>query len=154
MVIRLMLSFGEENYTKDKRKLAKGANFGLLYGMTAHNFKDRFNMTYEEAQEFVDQFKAGLPTLFKWVAGMEKLGEMQGYVTTMFGRPRRLKCYFDTGEWSWISFAKRSAVNSAIQGTGADILKIVMIRVFNKYYNNPQTGPLTKLIRFKNTVHD
>ena len=145
--------WGEENYSKDKRKLAKGANFGLLYGMTAHNFAPRFNMTMGEAQEFVDQFKAGLPTLFNWISAIETLGEKQGYVNTLFGRPRRVKSWFDTGEWSWINFAKRTCVNTVVQGTGADVLKIVMIRLFNKFYNGPH-GPMTKLIRFKSTIHD
>ena len=146
--------WGEENYSKDKRKLAKGANFGLLYGMTAHNFSDRFNMNMQEAQEFVDAFKAGLPRLFTWIGALEKIGERDGTVYTMFGRPRRVKSWFDTGEWSWVNFAKRTCVNTAVQGTGADILKIVMIRIFNRWYNNKKTGPMTKLIRFKSTIHD
>lgn len=146
--------WGEENYSKDKRKLAKGANFGLLYGMTAHNFSSRFNMSPAEAQEFVDAFKSGLPTLFTWIGAIEKTGEKFGTVYTMFGRPRRVKSWFDTGDWSWVNFAKRTCVNTVVQGTGADILKIVMIRIFNKWYNNPKTGPMTKLIRFKSTIHD
>jgi DNA polymerase-1 len=124
----------------------------LLYGMTAHNFASRFNMSMTEAQEFVDAFKNGLPTLFTWINSLEKLGERQGYVTTMFGRPRRVKSWFDTGDWSWVNFAKRTCVNSAVQGTGADILKIVMIRLFNTFYTTER--PLTSLIRFKNTIHD
>lgn len=146
--------WGEELYSKDKRKLAKGANFGILYGMTARNFAEKFNMSMQEAQEFVDKFKAGLPVLFRWVAGVEKLAEEKGTISTYFGRPRRVRSWFNTGEWSWVNFAKRTAVNTIVQGTGADILKIVMIRIFNKFYNNPKTGPLTKLIRFKNTIHD
>ena len=102
--------------------------------------------------EFVDDFKNGLPTLFNWIAALEKTGEKNGYVTTMFGRPIRVKSWFDTGEWSWINFAKRTCVNAAVQGTGADILKIVMIRIFNKWYNLDK--PFTKLIRFKSTIHD
>lgn len=144
--------WGEENYSKDKRKLAKGANFGLLYGMTARNFSARFNMTMDEAQEFVDAFKGGLPTLFNWISGVELLAERQGYVQTMLGRPRRVRSWFNTGEWSWINFAKRTAVNTIIQGTGADILKLVMINLFKKFYNSK--NPLTKLVRFKNTIHD
>lgn len=142
--------WGAENYTKDKRKMAKGANFGLLYGMTAHNFKDRFNISYEEAQDFVDQFKGGLPTLFNWIKQCELEGEKFGTVYTMFGRPRRVKSWFDTGEWSWVSFAKRTCVNTKIQGTGADILKIVFIRLFEQFYKTN----LTELVRFKFTIHD
>lgn len=123
----------------------------LLYGMTAHNFAPRFNMSLQEAQEFVDQFKAGLPVLTTWISAMENLGEKQGYIKTMFGRPRRVKSWFDTGEWKWINFAKRTIVNSAVQGTGADILKLVMIRIFNKFYKDK---PMTELIRFKSTIHD
>lgn len=149
--------WGEENYSKDKRKKAKGANFGILYGMTARNFKERFDMTDEEAQKFVDDFKGGLPILFNWVAGMEKRGERDGFITTMFGRPRRVKAYFDTGDWSWVNFGRRTCVNAAVQGTGADILKIVMIKLFNTFYDNKYYNgniPFTKLIRFKNTIHD
>lgn len=47
--------------------------------MTARNFKERFNMTLEEAEEFVKQFKDGLPTLFQWVAGVERRGEQNRY---------------------------------------------------------------------------
>lgn len=126
----------------------------LLYGMTARNFRERFDMTMSEAEEFVDQFKSSLPVLFKWVAGIERLGEERGTVSTMFGRPRRLKSWFDTGEWSWINFAKRTAVNTMIQGTGADILKIVMIDVFKNFYNPSNGNPLTNYIRFKSTIHD
>lgn len=145
--------WGEENYDKDKRKKAKGANFGILYGMTWRNFAERFNMTDEEAQKFVDDFKKGLPVLFRWVAAVEETGRRQGYVRTMFGRPRRLKSWFDTGEWSWINFAKRTAVNTMVQGTGADFLKIDMIRIFKTFYNN-KGKELTKLIRFRSTIHD
>lgn len=144
--------WGEENYSKDKRKKAKGANFGILYGMTARNFKERFDMSMEEAEEFVNQFKSGLPVLFNWVSSIELKGEKYGTVYTMFGRPRRVKYWFGTGDWSWINFAKRTCVNTVVQGTGADILKLVIIKLFNQFYNLDK--PFTNLIRFKNTIHD
>ncbi len=146
--------WGEENYSKDYRKKAKAGNFGILYGMTARNFMERFNMTYEQAQEFVEQFKAGLPQLSAWIKRQEYIGEHEGTIRTMFGRPIRVKSWFDTKDWSWVSFAKRTCVNSPVQGSGADILKWAFIRLFNLFYNNPKTGPLTDLIRFKCTVHD
>ena len=64
---------GEENYSKAKRKLAKSANFGILYGMTGKNFAERFGMTLEEGDEFVEQFKSRLPTLFAWTERIELL---------------------------------------------------------------------------------
>lgn len=152
--LQRLLFGGEENYSKDKRKKAKGANFGILYGMTAHNFAPRFNISLEEAQEFVDSFKKGLPRLTAWISYMEKVGEKQGYINTMFGRPRRVKYWFDTKEWKWVSFAKRTIVNSAVQGTGADILKIVLIKLFNAFYSSDPQHNYTSLIRFKNTIHD
>lgn len=146
--------WGEENYSKTKRKMAKGANFGLLYGMTARNFAERFDMSMEEAQEFVDKFKAGLPTLFNWIHGIEKMAEKNGTVYTMYGRPRRVKFWFrPEASWSDVAFGKRTAVNTMVQGTGADILKLVMIDLFRQVYNNP-AGTLTNYVRFKNTIHD
>lgn len=121
--------------------------------MTAHNFSARFNMTMAEAQQFVDDFKNGLPVLFNWISAVEAKAEKDGTISTYFGRPRRVRSWFNTGEWSWINFAKRTAVNTIVQGTGADILKIVMIRIFNTFYIN-NGKPLTKLVRFKNTIHD
>lgn len=148
--------WGAENYTKQKRKMAKKANFGILYGMTAKNFAEDFGMTMDEGQEFVDNYKASLGTLFKWVAGQEKLAEQNGTVYTLYGRPRRTKWYFEQDKWSWKSFGKRTAVNTTIQGTGADILKLVMIQLFKKYYLGQENNnkPLTDVVRFKNTIHD
>ena len=148
--------WGIENYDKKKRKMAKKANFGILYGMTAKNFAEDFGMTMDEGEEFVNNYKASLGTLFKWVAGQEKAAEKNGTVYTLYGRPRRTKWYFAQDKWSWKSFGKRTAVNTTIQGTGADILKLVLIRLFKKYYLGEENNgkPLTDKVRFKNTIHD
>lgn len=151
MVILLLQYGGEENYSKARRKLAKSANFGILYGMTGRNFAERFDMSLEEGEDFVKQFKAGLPTLFAWTDYIEKLAAKYGTVSTMFGRPRRVKFWMNSTNWSDISFGKRTAVNTIVQGTGADILKHVMIKVFNEIYQQPN---MNKLVRFKSTIHD
>ncbi|MBQ2639272.1 MAG: hypothetical protein IJF92_00700 [Bacilli bacterium] len=142
--------WGEENYDKNKRKIAKSANFGILYGQTGRNFADRFNMTIDEGNQFVEDFKASLPVLFRWVNIWEKVGEKQGYVTTLFGRPIRVRSYFESGEWKWKSYAKRMCVNGTIQGTGADIMKYCLIKVFQKFYKTNRTNE----VRFKNMIHD
>lgn len=142
--------WGEENYDKNKRKIAKSANFGILYGQTGRNFAERFDMTLEEGNAFVEQFKSSLPVLFRWVNVWEKVGQKQGYVTTLFGRPVRVRSYFESGEWKWVSYAKRLCVNGTVQGTGADIMKYVLIKLFNKFYKTNRTDDL----RFKNMIHD
>jgi hypothetical protein len=142
--------WGEENYNKDKRKIAKSANFGILYGQTGRNFAEKFDMTIEEGNQFVEDFKAALPTLFRWVSIWEKVAEKQGYVTTLFGRPVRLRSYFQSGERGWIAYAKRLAINGTIQGTGADIMKYLLIRLFQTFYLTGRTNEL----RFINMIHD
>ena len=142
--------WGEENYDKNKRKIAKSANFGILYGQTGRNFAETFNMTLEEGNQFVEDFKSSLPVLFRWVGALEILGEKRGYVTTLFGRPIRVKNYFESDEWKWKSYAKRLCVNGTIQGTGADIMKYCLIKLFEKFYETNRTNE----VRFKNMIHD
>lgn len=107
-------------------------------------------MTLEEGNQFVEDFKASLPVLFRWVGIWEKVGEKNGYVTTIFGRPIRVRSYFESGEWKWKSYAKRLCVNGTIQGTGADIMKFCLIRLFEKFYKTNRTNE----VRFKNMIHD
>ena len=124
----------------------------ILYGQTGKNFSANFNMTLEEGNQFVEQFKSSLPVLFRWVSIIEKVGERQGYVTTYFGRPIRVRSYFQSGEWGWMSYAKRMCVNGTIQGTGADIMKFVLIKLFKTFYegNNNRRDR----IKFKSMIHD
>lgn len=142
--------WGEENYSKARRKIAKSANFGILYGQTGRNFAEAFGMTLDEGNQFVEDFKASLPVLFRWVRTWEKVGERQGFVTTLFGRPIRVKSYFEADEWKWKSYAKRLCVNGTIQGTGADIMKYMLIKLFDRFYKTGRTNE----IRFKNMIHD
>lgn len=121
--------------------------------MTGRNFAERFDMSLEEGEEFVEQFKAGLPTLFTWIDTVEKIAAKQGTVYTMFGRPRRVRFWMNSPNWNDVSFGKRTAVNTIVQGTGADILKYVMIKLFREIYQN-QKIDMTKLVRFKSTIHD
>ena len=136
---------GEENYCKEARGRAKGANFGVLYGQTGENFALAHNMKTEEGEAFVTRFKKTLKTLFSWVRRVETRGAREGTVYTYFGRPRRVRHYFKTNK----GFAKRTCINTTVQGTGSDILKISLIKLwsglFKKHVDN---------IRFLITVHD
>lgn len=143
--------WGKENYTKDLRKIAKGANFGILYGQNEYNFAEHFNGDINKSREFLDQYKSSLPTLFRWVNAHQHQAQQKGYVNTYFGRPIRLKSYFDTGEYKDIAYAKRLAVNATIQGTGADILKITMMKLWRQIFSNEANR---EKVKFCCTIHD
>lgn len=127
------------------------ANFGILYGMNYYSFADRYAMSLEEAQKFVNDFKTSLSTLFSWVSKVEKLGADKGTLYTMFGRPRRVSYWMTSSDYKQIAFGKRTAVNTIIQGSGADVLKIAFIKLWNKFFVNWNNH---KYISFLNTVHD
>lgn len=123
--------WGEENYNKDYRKMAKGANFSILYGAMAQSFAENpmYHMNLTEAEEFYNKYKKALPTLFVWEERLQRRGRREGYVSTYFGRPRRVKGYFDNGQ---ISFANRTIVNTVVQGCHVYDNRILTDRGYRK----------------------
>lgn len=109
----------------------------ILYGAAAQSFADNpmFNMNLSEAEEFYNNYKKALPTLFQWEERLQRRGRRDGYVTTYFGRPRRVKGYFDNGSYA---FANRTIVNTVVQGTASDMLKIVLCKLWKEVLNNPE----------------
>ena len=143
--------WGEENYDGGKRQRAKVANFGILYGMNAWSFMEKFKVSQDEAEKFVADFKASLPVLFAWDAQHKRRARKDGVVYNYFGRPRRVKHYFDSDDYKIRAFAYRTATNTVIQGAGADILKMALIRVYRDIINNPlYRGD----VYFRSTIHD
>lgn len=142
--------WGEENYNKDYRKMAKGANFSILYGAAAQSFADNpmYHMNLSEAEEFYNKYKKALPTLFQWEERLQRRGRREGYVTTYFGRPRRVKGYFDNRNFA---FANRTIVNTTVQGTASDMLKIVMCKLWDRLLNNPE---YRDDVAWRATIHD
>ena len=143
--------WGAENYNRDLRKLAKGANFGILYGQNEYNFASNFGGDLNKAREFLDNYKKTLGTLFRWVAEHQREAQKKGMVTTYFGRPIRLKSYFDSDNYSKRSYGKRLSVNATIQGTGADILKIAFMKLWSNFFKDDVNR---KYIKFLSTIHD
>jgi DNA polymerase I-like protein with 3'-5' exonuclease and polymerase domains len=147
--------WGEENYDKEKRKMAKGANFAIIYGAEAMSFigegktaEKPDGMSEDEAQEFFAKYKQGLPTLFKYQERLIRRSRSDGTVRTFFGRPRRVKFYFENRQ---IGFGKRTILNSPIQGSAGDVLKIVMCQLWQGVLNAPE---YKDDVMFKITVHD
>ena len=148
--------WGDENYDKQKRKKAKRCNFGILYGMTPRNFAIDFEIPIEEAEQLVHDYKSSAPVLFAWVHENEQRTINTGVTQTMFGRPRRLGWYLSKDQDRGMrNFGIRSCTNTVIQGTGADILKMSFLNIYDKFYSNPETRNINrKYIKFLNTVHD
>lgn len=148
--------WGIENYDKQKRKMAKKANFGILYGMTAKNFADEFKMSMEEADDMIDRYKSSAPVLFKWVHDNEQRIIETGVGKTICGRPRRLGWYLrQVNDRGLYNFGIRSCTNTVIQGSGADVLKISFLNIYNEFFKNPKNRVINrKYIKFLNTVHD
>lgn len=139
-------------YNKEMRKLAKNLNFGIVYGMAAYSIWTRgYTKTLAEAEDFYAKFKEGLPKLFEWLDNNAREGRKTGKVKTLFGRPRRVHYWLNHKERSMQEFGKRTCCNDPCQGTGADITKISIIRVFQQYLDNPEWRDK---IRWHSTVHD
>ena len=143
--------WGKENYTKDLRKLAKGANFGILYGQNEYNFAEKFDGDINKSRQFLEQYKAALPTLFRWVAAHQRQSQQKGVVTTYFGRPIRTKYYFGLNDYRKTAYAKRLSVNATIQGTGADVLKLAFMKLWKQIFSNDSNRDKVKFLL---TVHD
>ena len=149
--------WGKENYSKQKRKMAKKANFGILYGMTAKNFAEDFRIPQYEAEDLVKRYKDTAPVLFNWVHQNEKSIIETGTGYTICGRPRRLGWYLNFNNHNdrgLYNFGIRSCTNTVIQGSGADILKISFMNIYDMFFKSEYIRTNRKYIKFLNTVHD
>lgn len=130
--------WGEEHYNRDYRKMAKYANFSILYGASSHSLyaDSRYGFkSLQEAEDFYDKYKKALPTLFQWQDRLIYSARRKGMLQTFFGRPRRLRSYYENKQ---IGFANRSAGNTSVQGVAGDILKMVMIKLWRALFNNEE----------------
>jgi len=141
--------FGEENYTKDARKKAKAASFGILYGSGAQGFNQSFpDMTLDECREFMKKFKDALPAISQGQAENIAYARQYGDINTGFGRHRRVKFWLSSPDRAKQAFGERTTKNTAVQGTAADVLKIIFCRLWEKVFKPyPQ-------VKFMSTIHD
>ena len=121
----------ESEINSDHRRRAKVINFGVLYGMGAHRVSNELKISYKEAQEFIDNYFALFPKVKEFFDTVIENVKKKGYVSTMFGR-RRYIPEINSKNFQVRSFAERTAINTPIQGTAADIMKIAMINIHNK----------------------
>jgi DNA polymerase-1 len=109
------------------RSKAKMVNYGIVYGLSAYGLSDRLRIPQEEAQEFIDRYLARFPAVAQFMKDAVEQAEQHGYVSTLFGRRRQIP-EIRARNWQMRKLGERLAVNTVIQGTAADIIKVAMVR--------------------------
>ena len=117
-----------EDVTADQRRIAKTANFGIMYGISAFGLAQRLKIPRASAKKIIDDYFLNFPAISSFIADTTEYAREHGYVETLFGRRRYLPD-INSKNSTVRSLAERNAVNAPIQGTSADIIKIAMIRV-------------------------
>lgn len=136
-----------EDISRDERRKAKTANFGIIYGISAFGLAERMEVSRTEARELIDSYFATYPRIREYMEKSVADAREKGYIETQFGRRRYLP---DINSRNAVvrGYAERNAVNAPIQGTAADIIKLAMIRIDRRF---EQEGIRSKMIL---QVHD
>ena len=121
-----------DEVTRDERTKSKRANFGIIYGITVFGLAERLDIPREEAKMLIDGYFATFPEVHDYMEKSKEVARQQGYVTTLFGRRRYLPD-INSANATVRGFAERNAINAPIQGTAADIIKVAMIHIFNRF---------------------
>ncbi len=119
---------GVEDVTPDQRRVAKTANFGIMYGISAFGLSQRLRCPRQEAKKIIDDYFATFPAIRRYIDDTLAAARRDGFVETLFGR-RRYIADINSSNATVRSLAERNAVNAPIQGSAADIIKLAMIGV-------------------------
>jgi DNA polymerase-1 len=120
-----------DEVTALQRRNAKAVNFGIVYGISSFGLSQDLNISKKEAQEYIDSYFATYPSIKSFLDGTVENAKKDGYIRTMFGRIRPIP-ELSSSNFMQRQFGERVAMNSPIQGTAADIIKIAMIRVHDR----------------------
>lgn len=135
---------------KEQRTIAKNVNFGTFYGLFARGlqrtlkFKAGVDKSVEECQEILDNLKAGYPGLTRWQEETKAIAAKKMYTETWLGRRWYLP-NIRSGEWGQKFFAERCTLNTPIQGTAADILKLGVTRILRGLPDRPWLKPILQI---------
>ena len=120
-----------EQISKDERRNAKTANFGIIYGISAFGLAQQLECSRTEAKQLIDDYFAAFPRVISYIESQKELARQRGYAETLFGRKRYLPD-INSHNATVRSFAERNAVNAPIQGTAADIIKMAMVSIHRR----------------------
>lgn len=136
-----------EEVTDLQRRNAKAVNFGIVYGISSFGLSEDLSISRKEAAAYIEQYFETYPQVKQFIDSLVKDAKKNGYAVTLYGRRRPVPELFSSN-FMQRSFGERVAMNSPVQGTAADIIKIAMIRVFERL---KKEGLKSKLIL---QVHD
>lgn len=120
-----------EDITPEMRRSAKTANFSIIYGVSAYGFSQQTKLDVTQSKEFIDTYFARYPGIKKYMDDTIEFARKNGYVTTLFNRIRYLP-EINAKNYQVRQFAERTAINTPIQGTAADMIKVAMIGIYDK----------------------
>ena len=121
-----------EQVTSELRKRAKAVNFGIVYGIGEHSLSEDLGISRVQAKQYIESYLSGFPYVNDYLINIKKQAREDGYVSTLFGR-RRYIAELSASNKNIQHFGERVAMNSPIQGTAADIIKIAMINVYKRF---------------------
>jgi DNA polymerase-1 len=122
----------EADVTKEMRYRAKSVNFGIIYGQGAFGLAENLGISRTEAKEIIDNYKKQFPNIQQYMDDTIAFAKTNGYVETLMGRKRWLKD-ITSANFTVRGFAERNAINSPIQGTAADMIKLAMIAIHEAF---------------------
>ncbi len=121
-----------DEVTKEMRRKAKTANFGIIYGISVFGLAERLTIPRGEAKELIDGYFESYPQVKEYMEKSIQNAKRDGYVTTLLNRKRMLPD-INSGNAVVRGYAERNAINAPIQGTAADIIKIAMVKIHNRF---------------------
>ncbi|MCL4361732.1 DNA polymerase I [Candidatus Dependentiae bacterium] len=134
-----------EDVTQKQREIGKRINFSILYGLTPFGLKKDLQISFAEAENFINKYFAQYPGVLSWMEKVVEETKENGFVTTQFGRRRYISGIYEKNR-SLYEFAKRAAINTKGQGTAAEIMKIGMLRLNNEFkQNHPEAKILLQI---------
>lgn len=122
----------EKDVTKEMRYKAKSVNFGIIYGQGAFGLSENLAISRAEARDIIDNYKKQFPNIQKFMDDTINFAREHGFVKTLMGRKRWLKD-INSGNFTVRGYAERNAINSPIQGTAADMIKLAMIKIHQEF---------------------
>jgi DNA polymerase-1 len=121
-----------EEVSDSERKKAKQANFGIIYGITTYGLAQRMEIPNGEARDLIHDYFETFPKVHEYMEKAKEIARQKGYAETIFGR-RRYLADINSHNGTVRGYAERNAINAPIQGSEADIIKVAMIRIWQRF---------------------